>query len=153
MSSSCLSHPADYNSFQCSLLPHLYPLCHDAYIPWEQKQTRSAPEETKGYFEPGVVAHAFNPSTQEQRQEDFLSDFWVWGQPGLQSEFQDSQGYTEKLCLEKQNNKKGISLYWGPSWGFGEAHQRMSDMPGANENSERCSMSLLRKPWHLGSRC
>jgi hypothetical protein len=28
-------------------------------------------------------------------------DFWVWGQPGLQSEFQDSQGYTEKHCLEK----------------------------------------------------
>jgi hypothetical protein len=23
------------------------------------------------------------------------------GQPGLQSEFQDSQRYTEKLCLEK----------------------------------------------------
>jgi hypothetical protein len=30
-------------------------------------------------------------------------DLWVWGQPGLQSEFQDSQGYTEKPCLEKQN--------------------------------------------------
>ena len=29
-------------------------------------------------------------------------DFWVQGQPGLQSEFQDSQGYTEKPCLEKQ---------------------------------------------------
>jgi hypothetical protein len=28
-------------------------------------------------------------------------DFWVWGQPGLQSEFQDSQGYTEKPCLKK----------------------------------------------------
>jgi hypothetical protein len=30
-----------------------------------------------------------------------LADFWVWGQPGLQSEFQDSQGYTEKPRLEK----------------------------------------------------
>jgi hypothetical protein len=28
-------------------------------------------------------------------------DFWVRGQPGLQSEFQDSQGYTEKPCFEK----------------------------------------------------
>jgi hypothetical protein len=28
------------------------------------------------------------------------------GQPGLQSEFQDSQGYTEKPCLEKQNKTK-----------------------------------------------
>jgi hypothetical protein len=28
------------------------------------------------------------------------ADFWVQGQPGLQSEFQDSQDYTEKPCLE-----------------------------------------------------
>jgi hypothetical protein len=33
-------------------------------------------------------------------------DFRVQGQPGLQSEFQDSQGYTEKPCLEKQKRKK-----------------------------------------------
>jgi hypothetical protein len=37
------------------------------------------------------------PALGRQRQVDF----WVWGQPGLQSEFQDSQGYTEKPCLEK----------------------------------------------------
>jgi hypothetical protein len=36
-------------------------------------------------------------------------DFWVRGQPGLQSEFQDSQGYTEKPCLEKEKEKKLIS--------------------------------------------
>jgi hypothetical protein len=30
------------------------------------------------------------------------ADFWVRGQPGLQSEFQDSQGYTEKPCLKKK---------------------------------------------------
>jgi hypothetical protein len=34
------------------------------------------------------------------------ADFWVRGQPGLQSEFQDSQGYTEKHCLKKKKNKK-----------------------------------------------
>jgi hypothetical protein len=45
-----------------------------------------------------MVAHAFG----RQRQ----ADFWVRGQPGLQSEFQDSQGYTEKPCLEKQNKTK-----------------------------------------------
>ena len=33
-------------------------------------------------------------------------DFWVQGQPGLQSEFQDSQGYTEKPCLKKKKKKK-----------------------------------------------
>jgi hypothetical protein len=31
------------------------------------------------------------------------ADFWVWGQPGLQSEFQDSQGYTEKLSQKTKN--------------------------------------------------
>jgi hypothetical protein len=33
------------------------------------------------------------PALGRQRQVDL----WVQGQPGLQSEFQDSQGYTEKL--------------------------------------------------------
>jgi hypothetical protein len=34
------------------------------------------------------------------------ADFWVRGQPGLQSECQDSQGYTEKPCLEKKTKTK-----------------------------------------------
>jgi hypothetical protein len=34
------------------------------------------------------------------------ADFWVRGQPGLQSEFQDNQDYTEKPCLEKPRKKK-----------------------------------------------
>jgi hypothetical protein len=41
------------------------------------------------------------PALQRQRQ----ANFWVRGQPGLQSEFQNSQGYTEKPCLEKTKNK------------------------------------------------
>jgi hypothetical protein len=43
------------------------------------------------------------PALGRQRQVDF----WIWGQPGQQSEFQDSQGYTKKLCLKKpkQTNK------------------------------------------------
>jgi hypothetical protein len=32
--------------------------------------------------------------------------FWVRGQPGLQSELQDTQGYTEKPCLEKNKTKQ-----------------------------------------------
>ena len=55
-----------------------------------------------------VVAHTLIPVLGRQRQVDF----WVRGQPGLQSEFQDSQGYTEKPCLKKQKTnkqqKKGI---------------------------------------------
>ena len=34
------------------------------------------------------------------------ADFWVRGQPGLQREFQDSQDYTEKSCLEKPKKKQ-----------------------------------------------
>jgi hypothetical protein len=49
-----------------------------------------------------MVMHTFNPSTREARQADFR----VQGHPDLQSEFQDSQGYTEKPCLEKPKNKK-----------------------------------------------
>jgi hypothetical protein len=42
------------------------------------------------------------PALGGQRQ----ADFWVWGQPGLQSEFQDSQDYMEKPCLEKHTHKQ-----------------------------------------------
>jgi hypothetical protein len=41
------------------------------------------------------------PALRRQKQ----ADFWVQGQPGLQSEFQDSQGYTEKPCLKTQKTK------------------------------------------------
>jgi hypothetical protein len=41
------------------------------------------------------------PALGRQRQADFR----VRGQPGLQSEFQVSQGYTEKPCLKKQKPK------------------------------------------------
>jgi hypothetical protein len=49
-----------------------------------------------------VVVHTFNPSTWEAEAGGFL----VQGQSGLQSEFQDSQGYTEKHCLEKTTAKQ-----------------------------------------------
>jgi hypothetical protein len=53
--------------------------------------------------QPGVVAHAFNPSTPEAEAGRFLSSRPAWS---IQSEFQDSQGYTEKPCLEKKKQKK-----------------------------------------------
>jgi hypothetical protein len=40
-----------------------------------------------------VVTHTFNPSPKEAESGGSL---WVWSHPGLQSEFQDSQGYAEK---------------------------------------------------------
>jgi hypothetical protein len=35
-----------------------------------------------------------------------ISEFEASLEPGLQNEFQDSQGYTEKPCLEKPKKKK-----------------------------------------------
>lgn len=50
-----------------------------------------------------------------RRQKEF--NLWVRGQPGLYSEFQDSQGYGEKRCLKnKQTNKQGLSLYPWINW-------------------------------------
>jgi hypothetical protein len=42
------------------------------------------------------------PALGRQKQ----GEFWVRGQPGLQSKFQDSQGYTEKPYLENKINKQ-----------------------------------------------
>jgi hypothetical protein len=44
------------------------------------------------------MVHAFNPSTWEAEAGGFLSS----------SEFQDSQGYTEKPCLEKPGIEKSM---------------------------------------------
>ena len=46
------------------------------------------------------------PALRSQRQADFL----VQGQPGLQSEFQDSHRYTGKPCLEKQQQQQNINF-------------------------------------------
>jgi hypothetical protein len=49
------------------------------------------------------MVHApLTPALGRQRQ----ANFWVQGQPGLQSEFQDSQGYKEKPRLENKNKNK-----------------------------------------------
>jgi hypothetical protein len=50
-----------------------------------------------------VVTHDFNPGTWEAEEGGAQG---VRGQPDLQSEFQDSQGYTEKPCLQKPKERK-----------------------------------------------
>jgi hypothetical protein len=45
----------------------------------------------------GMVAHAFNPSTQEAEAGGFLSSRPAWSTK--------YQGYTEKPCLKKPINK------------------------------------------------
>jgi hypothetical protein len=51
------------------------------------------------------------PALRRQRQ----ADFWIQGQPGLQSEFQDSQCYTEKPCLKKPNQTNKKQQQKGPT--------------------------------------
>jgi hypothetical protein len=56
-----------------------------------------------------MVVHACNLSTQEAEAGGFLHS--VQGNPGLQSDLQDSQSYTEKPYLKKhkkQTNKKRV---------------------------------------------
>ena len=58
----------------------------------------------KGILSPGLVVHTIYASTQEQRQAD-LCEF----KPAWSTEFQDSQGHTEKnsyLENKKQNKTK-----------------------------------------------
>jgi hypothetical protein len=46
------------------------------------------------------MVHTFNPSTWEAEAGRFLSSRPAWS-----TEFQDSQDYTEKPCLEKPKKK------------------------------------------------
>jgi hypothetical protein len=46
---------------------------------------------------------SFSPSIWEAEAGRSL---WVWGQPGLHSEFQNSQRYIVRLCLQKKKKKK-----------------------------------------------
>jgi hypothetical protein len=55
------------------------------------------------------------PALGRQRQ----ADFWVRSQPGLQSEFQDSQGYTEKPCLKNTHKKKIFFSFVSCIYGLG----------------------------------
>lgn len=48
-----------------------------------------------------VSGQAFNPCIRKAE-----TDFWVQGQSVLQIKFHDSQGYTEKPVLEKEDEKR-----------------------------------------------
>jgi hypothetical protein len=49
-----------------------------------------------------VAAESFDPGTWETEADRSLSLRPAWS-----TEFQDSQGYTEKPCLKKDKNKRG----------------------------------------------
>jgi hypothetical protein len=71
-----------------------------------QRSSQSAPEWpvlSQAWWRTPLI-----PALGRQRQ----ADFWVQDQPGLQNEFQDSQGYTEKPCLKKQKQKQNKNPEW-----------------------------------------
>jgi hypothetical protein len=88
------------------------------------------------------------PALGRQRQ----ADFWVRGQPGLQSELQDSQSYAEKPCLEKpppqkkKKRKKENGIIRGRS-GLGIYHSWYSDYLVSRNSSLKsstpCKLSML----------
>ena len=49
-----------------------------------------------------MVLRDFKPSTKEVEVGG-----WLRGQPGLQSDFQNCEDYTEKPCLQKNKEEKG----------------------------------------------
>lgn len=75
-----------------------------------------------------MVVHTFNSNTQEVEAE-------VQGQPGLPSEFQESQGYIEESQSQKTTKKKhetqtkknkSSSAIWGAGQGY---HKLQSELP------------------------
>lgn len=54
----------------------------------------------------GIVIHALNPSTQKAEADRSIRD-----QPGLHSEFQNSQDYREKPSLKTTTTKKKCHIY------------------------------------------
>jgi hypothetical protein len=77
-------------------------------------------------------------------------DFLVRGQPGLQNEFQDSQGYTEKPCLEKQINKQKrplVAHVFNPRTWEAEAGRFLSSRPSlVYKVSSRTARATQRNP-------
>jgi hypothetical protein len=63
----------------------------------ELKKKKKRKKESKSQ---AMVAHAFNPNSWEAEAGRFLGSRPAWS-----TEFQDSQDYTEKPCLEKIKNK------------------------------------------------
>lgn len=53
--------------------------------------------------DPGMVANAFNPNIQRAQA---VRSLWVQGQPNLQNEFKDSQGYPKKPSLKEKRKKE-----------------------------------------------
>ena len=98
----------------------------------------------KSGIDPHRTGDTVIPALRRQRQVDF----WVWGQPSLQNEFQDSQDSIEEPCLKKQktkNKQKELQLHMTVcSVGVGDSNSR-------TWKNSQCSETLATEPlvpWH-----
>ena len=106
-----------------------------------------------------VAAHAFNPSTREAEADGFLRL-----RPAWPTKFQDSQGYTEKPCLEKPKKKKetgksAVGHLWivgmveepGESGGLYWGHSRLLRVLSSCPNLYHCMVieELGSSPRHM----
>ena len=86
------------------------------------------------------------PELGKQRQVDF----WIQGQSGLQSEFQDSQRYTEKPCLEKKKSPRPVMPSCLPicftySWGYLQQNLQQAK----SKQTSKQTPSLFLHAWHF----
>ena len=74
-------------------------LRHSGTCPWPQHLGRRG-RRISSRSDEGWGGIPLMPAFERQKQ----MNLWVQGQPGLQTEFQDSQGYTEKPCLVRKKD-------------------------------------------------
>ena len=84
------------------------------------------------------MAYAFSPSTQEAEADGSLR---VQGQPDLQSEFLDSQGYTNRSPVKKEEEEGGEDV--GRRGKGGGAGGRRIGGGEASSSSSSSSSSIL----------
>jgi hypothetical protein len=82
------------------------------------------------------------PALGRQRQVDL----WVQGQPGLKSEFQDSQGDTEKPWLTEQNKATALFIQNKGLMAFNVYCDLIQNM-----SSKPCFCWTVKRKWSLKS--
>ena len=76
---------------------------------WGQQENEEDTHKEKLGLDQAVVLHTFNPSTWEAETGGSL---WDWGQPGLQSGFQERlQSYRETLSYSNPVQNKHTEAY------------------------------------------
>jgi hypothetical protein len=112
---------------------HLHVLVHTAWSLILKKKKKKKKRKRKYWWHKSLIL-----ALGRQRQADFL----VQGQPGLQSEFQDSQG-----CWE-QNLKKGVGLGpWGRTEGKRCPHPARISLFSGQSGMGGLLSTLSTHPW------